>query len=73
MPNMPRRTVAAFRMDPEAQELAKEQAEKLGLSMSRYVELIILFAGKPELMDTWIEMLIAFKKSRREMLKHAKK
>ena len=62
-----------LRMDPQAKKNAEVQAAKLGISTARFIELTIMFITEPERMDTWIEMLVAFKKTRKEMLKHAEK
>jgi hypothetical protein len=63
----------SLRMDSDAEVMAERQAEKLGISKSRYIELVIKFMSKPELMDTWIKMLVAFKETRLEIMKHEKK
>lgn len=69
----PRRKVQHFRMEPQAKKEADRMAEKLGIPTSRFIELVVLYAARPELMDTWLEMLINFKRARKEMLKHAEK
>jgi hypothetical protein len=73
MGNKMTRQQISLRMDPGAYKLAEKQAKELGISKSRYIELVILLASKPELITKWMGMLIGFQEAHTKMMQATKK
>ena len=58
-----------LRIDPETHKAAEVEAKKLGISTSRFYELMVRFTTEPDLLDDWMEMLVKFKAVDKEFKK----